>query len=187
MGSGRREFTKGKWCLTDLPVVCVEEISFVVAERGVAGVSLNSLVKPLTLSPTAWSEAVGPTLFNTISKVLGSVSECPISELADDAKPGREAEALEDCVALPRELERLVIRSERNLLKLNRRRQKVLHLGRNRAGPQDVLGAASFTEPDLVVLVENELPARQQCALAAEEAKILQGGLGRAFSAGHGR
>ena len=55
MGSGRREFTKGKSRLTDLRVSSVEVTSFVDEERAVAGVYLDLLVKPLTLCPLACS------------------------------------------------------------------------------------------------------------------------------------
>lgn len=55
MGSGRRGFTKGKWCLTDLRVSYVEGTSSVDEERAAAGVYSSFLVKPLTLSLLAWS------------------------------------------------------------------------------------------------------------------------------------
>ena len=105
-----------------------------------------------------------------------------IGDMADDAKSGREAEAAEGCVAVPRELERLEIGAERNLVKLNRRRCKVLHLGRKSAGSQAMPGAASFAERDLVVLAENMLTTRQLCTLVSKAAKSLQGGVGQSVA-----
>lgn len=55
MGSGRRGFTKGKWCLTGLRVSYVEGTSPVDEERAASGVYFSFLVKPLTLSLLAWS------------------------------------------------------------------------------------------------------------------------------------
>lgn len=134
--------------------------------------------------------SVGPTLFNVLLSDVGSGRECPLSKLSDDAESGGVAEAPDGCATIQRELERLENGAERSLLQFNRGKCKDLHLGRNSAGHQDMLGAerleSSFAEHDFVVLVENKLTTRQQRAPGAKEAKSLQGGIGKSVASRSG-
>ena len=104
---------------------------------------------------------------------LDTGKEHMLSKFADDTKLGGAADTSEGRAAIQRDLNRLEKWADRNLMKLNKEKHKVLHLGRNNPMHQCVLWATqlenSFAEKDLGVLVDTRLNMSQQCALAAKE------------------
>ncbi|PKU40954.1 hypothetical protein llap_8740 [Limosa lapponica baueri] len=102
--------------------------------------------------------------------------ECTLSKFADDTKLGAVAGTPEGCAAIQRDLDRLESWAERNLMKFNKGKCRVLHLGRN--NPMHGLTcwrAALRRKSYLGVLVDNRMTICQQCALVAKKANGILG------------
>jgi len=79
----------------------------------------------------------------------------------------------EGCAAIQRDLDRLESQAQRNLMKFNKGKDRVLYLGRNNPMHQYRLVAdlleSSSVERNLGVLVHDRLTMSQQCAPDCQE------------------
>jgi len=72
---------------------------------------------------------LGLTLFNILVSHMASVSECTLGKFADDTKLCGVVNTPEEWDAIQRDLDRLVRWAHVNLMKFNKAKCKVLHMG----------------------------------------------------------
>ncbi|PKU45149.1 rna-directed dna polymerase from mobile element jockey-like [Limosa lapponica baueri] len=90
-----------------------------------------------------------------------------------------EVDTSEGRATLQKDLDKLEEWANKNLIKVNKYKCKVLHLGKHNPGVKHMLGStrlgSSSVEKDLGVLVDNKLNMSGQCAAAAKKAKGMLG------------
>uniref|UniRef100_A0A452GZ21 Reverse transcriptase domain-containing protein n=1 Tax=Gopherus agassizii TaxID=38772 RepID=A0A452GZ21_9SAUR len=129
---------------------------------------------------------LGPILFNLFITDLGTKSGNVLIKFADDTKLGGIANTEKDRDTIQEDLNHLVNWSNRNRMKYNSEKCKVMHLGINNKNFGYTLGAhqleATEEEKDLGVLVDSRMTMSRQCDTAVKKANAILGCIRRGIS-----
>ena len=128
---------------------------------------------------------LGPLLFLIYINDLDCGTTSKISKFADDTKLGGKAFSIGDCEIIQRDLDNLSTWSEKWLLKFNKDKCKVMHIGYNNVKQNYKLQGQNLVtveeEKDLGVVVKSDLKSSSQCLAASRKANTILGFIARNF------
>jgi len=125
-------------------------------------------------------------LFNIFVGDMNSGIECTLGKFASDTKLCGGANTLEGRDAIQRDLDRFERWACVNLMKFNKAKHKVLHMGQGNCKQKYRLGGewteSSWAEKNLEVLVDEKLNMIRPCVFAAQKANRILGCIKRSMA-----
>ncbi|KAF4797047.1 POL-like protein [Turdus rufiventris] len=129
---------------------------------------------------------LGPGLFTTFFSDTDSEIKCTLSKFANNIKLCGVVDTLESKDAIQRDLDRFERWISANLMKFNKAKCKVLHLGLGNPKHKYLLDGkwikSSPEDRDMEVLMHKELDMSHQCVLATQKANCILGCIKRSVA-----